>query len=318
MKLLLSWKKYLHNQRGSVIVLLAVGLTVLLAGVALVTDIGLNYVIQGRLSVAADAAALAGGTKLKNGRDEVRRAAVEVAAKNGVSVDWLVVDVDDNVMGLTVTTKAPMQLFFARIFGAEGGVMEQRARVAMTRPVAFMNVFPLGVDEKVTLDYNKRLNLFSQELLGSGNWGALQFMLNGKYQTGASVLRENLKYGFAGIVNIGDVANTESGVSMGPISESITFRMSEAAKDHQCSLYTCPADCPRILIMPIYAEILDNNSNKTGKVDIVDFAAFYVESISGGGANTQIWGYFIRPIVKSAASVEGESKYGLTSIKLIQ
>jgi hypothetical protein len=230
----------------------------------------------------------------------------------------VIVEIDENVTGLRVRTQAPMKLFFARLFGAEGALMEQRARVAMTRPVAFVDIFPLGIDEENTIRFDQRLNLFSQELLGSGNWGALQFMMDGKYQTGASTLKNNLMNGFPGEVNIGDVAQTESGATTGPVTDAVNFRITAAAKTHQCSLYSCPTDCPRILIMPIYTPILDNNQNKTGRVDIVDFAAFWVESVTGQGSNTAIWGHFIRPIVHASKSVEGESKYGLTVIKLVE
>jgi hypothetical protein len=315
MKLLKNWQNMLNNNRGSVIVVLALGMTVLLAGTALVTDIGQNYVIQGRLSVAADAAALAGGTKFSSGSDAVTQTVLAVAEKNGVPADQVIVEVDDDVKGVTVKARAPMKLFFARLFGAQGGIMEQRARVAMTRPIAFFNVFPLGLDESIKLEYNKKLDLYGQDLLGSGNWGALQFKLDGQYQTGSSILKENLKHGFPGLVTIGDIAQTESGAMTGPVNDAVKYRIGLAPT---CTVDTFQSDCPRVLIMPIYAEIMDNNQNKTDKVDIVNFAAFYVDSIVGSGSKTEIWGYFIRPHVQAAASVEGESDYGLTSIKLVQ
>ena len=309
----------LNNQRGSVIVLLAVCVTALFGITALVADVGVNYVKQTQLTIAADAAALAGGSRLDDGRDVVAATARATAEKNGVSSEMIIVEVSENGNGITVRTQAPVQLFFAKLFGANGGTMEQRARVAKTRPTALFNVFPLGVDKKITLDYTKLVNFFSSELLGSGNWGALAFAdENGKYDTGASVLRANLKDGYPGLVELDDIAATSGGVSMGPIRDAITYRFGQAALTHQCSLGNCPTGCPRILIMPIYEEIMDNNNNKTSRVLIVDFAAFWVSSMSGSGSNTQIWGHFIRPHVRAAASVEGESGYGLTTTKLIQ
>lgn len=313
----ISWSGFLENQKGSVIVLLAVAMTVLLGCAALATDVGVNYITHNRLATAADAAAMAAGTKMKEGRDAVVQTALAIAEKNGVSPDKIFVDVYGS--RVTVRAKAPTQYFFARLFGTKEGMMEQSAIVAMTRPTAFYKTFPLGVDKKVQLDYLKEVNLFSSELLGSGNWGALAFKdASGKYVTGASTLRENLKNGYEGLLSIGDYAKTESGVSMGPIRDAISFRFSEAAKTHQCSLGNCPYNCPRILIMPIYVEVVGNNANKTGEVEMVDFAAFWVSRMVGSGSNTQIWGHFIRPHVRAAASVEGESPYGLTTIKLIR
>ncbi|MCW3489629.1 pilus assembly protein TadG-related protein [Dethiobacter alkaliphilus] len=319
MKMPEKLKNMLNNQRGSVLVLVAAGMTVLLGAAALVADVGVNYVTQARLSVAADAAALAGGTLFDEGKDAVIVAALETAEKNGVPAERVFVEVDDNVRGVTVRTQAPVQLFFARIFGVEGGTMEQRARAARTKPVAFYGVFPLGVEEEVEFDYDTKLDLFSSELLGSGNWGALAFQdENGNYETGANVWRKNLKYGYDGVVEIDDWADASGGVSMGAIREGINHRFAEAEKDHVCTKDNCPTGCPRILILPIYQEILDNNQNRTGEVIIVDFAAFWVSEMKGQGSNTQVWGYFIRPHVFPAASEEGESDYGLTALKLVE
>lgn len=307
------------NRQGSVIVLLAIGMTALIGSVALVADMGFNYVHQTRLSVAADAAALAGGRRLNEGRDAVIQTATNIAVKNGVPVERVFVEVDESGNSVTVSTQTPIRLFFANIFRAGGGLMEQRARVAKTRPVAIERVFPLGVDQIVKLDFSKEVNLFSSELLGSGNWGALAFKdESGKYLTGSSILRENLQEGHQGIVEVGDTASTSGGVAMGPVRDGINHRFAEAAKTHTCSLGNCPTGCERILIMPIYKPILDNNSNKTSEVEIIDFAAFWVSRMTGQGANTQIWGHFIRPHVNAAASVEGESPYGLTTIRMIQ
>jgi hypothetical protein len=302
----------IKGEKGSAVVLLAIAMTALLSVMALVTDVGINYVKQVRLSVAADAAALAGGTKLAQGQASVIQAAEYVGEKNGVPRENILVEVDDN--GVTVTAEGASKVFFARIFGAQDGRMQQSARVAKTRPIAFFDVFPLGVDEVVKLDYSKEVNLFSKELLGSGNWGALSFKdEDGNYMTGASILREYLKTGYSGIVTLGDWVLAKGGVNMGPISEGIDYRFEEAAKTHVCGLGECPSDCPRILILPIYTP-----TNAKDEFEIVDFAAFWVTKVLGGGANTEVWGHFVRPIVHAAASVEGESAYGLTDIKLVQ
>ena len=314
MIILKNLKNRLNNQRGSVIVLLALGMTVLLGATALVADVGVNYVIQSRLSIAADAAALAGGTQLKNGREAVIQTAVTIAAANGVAAENVIVDVDEDVRGVTVSTQAPMELFFANIFGAEGGIMEQRARVAFTRPTAFFDIFPLGMDEDVDVDYSTRVNLFGDDLLGdSSKRGALSFRdEDGKLMTGASTLRKFLQEGYPGLVEIDDLIYTKGGVNFGPVSDGIDYRIAEAAKTHECSLNNCPSDCPRIIILPVYHQVAGDD------VQVVDFAAFWIESISGGGTNLEVWGHFIAPYVSPAASVEGESPYGMTATRLVQ
>jgi hypothetical protein len=304
----------LGEEKGSTIVILAVAMTALLGMAALVADVGVNYLRQARIAVAADAAALAGGTQLGKGAAAVTQAALDIAQKNGLALDQVIVEVDEDETGVSVRTTSAMKLFFGVLFNLEEGNMTQRARVARTRPVALYDVFPLGVDEKTELDYSRTVNLFGKELLGSGNWGALTFKdENGKYMTGANVFREFLKNGYSGVIEIGDLVMCKGGVNMGPISEGIDYRITEATKTHLCGLGNCPSGCPRILILPIY-----NETAIKDEVVIVDFAAFWVSFIKGSGAKTEVWGNFIRPHVRAAASVEGESRYGLTTIKLVK
>jgi Flp pilus assembly protein TadG len=55
------------GERGSVAVLLALALTVLLGFAALVVDIGLSWAVRAEAQTAADAAALAGAARLADG-----------------------------------------------------------------------------------------------------------------------------------------------------------------------------------------------------------------------------------------------------------
>jgi hypothetical protein len=301
----------LNNQKGSVIVLLAIVMTGLLAGTAVVTDIGVNYVIQSRLSIAADAAALAAGTKLGEGYDSIKQAALRNAEKNGLAAENVIVEIDENGGGVTVRAQAPMQLYFARIFGAEGGLMEQRARVAKTRPTAFFDIFPLGMDESLNLAYNTRVNLFGSDLLGdSSKRGALSFYdEDGKLMTGANTLREFLKNGYPGLVEVDDLIYAKPGVNNGPVSEGVDYRINLAPNS---TLENLANDCPRILILPVYRQLPGDF------VQVVDFAAFWIESRVGQGNNLQVWGHFIKPHMNPAASVEGESPYGMTATRLVQ
>ncbi|MBS4032432.1 MAG: hypothetical protein KGZ63_13570 [Clostridiales bacterium] len=307
------------NESGSAIVLLTAAMVVLVGVMALVADVGVNYVKQTQLSVAADAAALAGGTKLDQGNSYALEAATEIAVNNGISLENLIVDVDEDGKGITVKTRGPIQTFFGIIFNNVDSQMEQLARVAMTRPIGLFNLFPLGVDEKANITHGVELNLFGSELMGSGNWGALQFKdENGNYQTGANIFKENLKNGFSGLIMIEDEARAESGAKSGPISDAIDYRITEAAKTHVCSLNNCPPGCPRVLILPVYTPTSAEDANKTKFVEIVDFAAFWVSRTEGQGENRKVWGYFVKPHVTGAVSAEGESPYGMTSIKLVK
>lgn len=305
--------KTLGRENGSVTVIMALAMTALVSMAALAADVGVNYLSQVQIAVAADAAALAGGIKLDAGKDAAIRAAQEIARENGLAAEQVIIDVGDDLRSITVRARAPLQLFFARLFSSVEGVMEQSARVAKTRPTAMEHVFPLGVDEAVQLVYSQRVNLFDKELLGGGQWGALSFEDESGRYTGAKVLEEFLKNGFSGIIEIGDLVRPASGVKMSAIRDGISYRIAEAAKTHTCTLGSCPPDCPRLLILPVYKTTAFEK-----ELVIVDFAAFWVSSLEGQGSKTKVWGHFVRQGVRAAASAEGESPYGLTAVSLVR
>jgi hypothetical protein len=70
--------------------------------------------------------------------------------------------------------------------------------------------------------------------------------------------------------------------------------------------------------LPIYTATSAEDANKTKFVEIVDFAAFWISRVEGQGSNRKVWGYFIKPLVNAAVNAEGESPYGMTSIKLVK
>ncbi|MFQ5775383.1 MAG: TadG family pilus assembly protein [Kiloniellaceae bacterium] len=76
-----SRRPFLRDERGSVGILFAVSLTMIAGFAALVVDSSYFYVMQNRLQVAADAAAIAAIGLLPN-QDAARTAALDYAAKN--------------------------------------------------------------------------------------------------------------------------------------------------------------------------------------------------------------------------------------------
>ncbi|HZK25527.1 MAG TPA: pilus assembly protein TadG-related protein, partial [Oscillospiraceae bacterium] len=147
-----SFKRYLQNERGTAIVILAGAMTLLMACTALVADIGVNFVTQSRLAVAADAAALAGATKFKDGAAQVQETALAIAAQNGIKAEDVIVNVAGSGKEVTVTATAPVQLFFARSFSKQEGDMAQSARVIAGRPTAMTNIVPLGINENANFE----------------------------------------------------------------------------------------------------------------------------------------------------------------------
>ena len=105
-----------NQQRGSVIVMTAAILVVLVGMTALVVDLGLLYATRVQLTNVADAAALAGVQELPRNSDGAYSSAAEYARLNGKTGDRVDIRV---LSGTTVAVKATrtVPLMFAQIFG---------------------------------------------------------------------------------------------------------------------------------------------------------------------------------------------------------
>ncbi len=83
MRLLVDWRR-IKEERGAILVLVAVSLVGLLGSAGLAIDLGRGYVTKIRLSRAVDAAVIAGASAFRSGQATALQHAEAVAALNGV------------------------------------------------------------------------------------------------------------------------------------------------------------------------------------------------------------------------------------------
>lgn len=310
-------RSFTSNEKGSAVILLTLAVSVLAGAAALVTDIGVAYVRQQRLAVAADAAALAGGQALHLGTAQARQAALDNAAKNGISPENIVVTTEQDNRALSVRVSSPMKTFFARALGVNtGGELSAAARVAAGTATAVHGAAPLAVRRQEFVfgrEYTLKVGAGDQEDsigLGPGNFGALAL---GK--TGANTYEENLMHGYPGLLKVGDVVETQTGNISGPTKRAIDFRL-EQPQAPQCSPGSRVRDCPRVLLVPVF-EPLAAAGGQVKAIRIVGFAAFYVEDVAGQGKDSYVTGRFVETYHGGQESAL-ESGFGVRAAKLVK
>jgi len=109
-------KNKITSEKGSVLVMVALGMVVLLGCASLVTDVGLLYTSRNRLINAADAAALAGAQELPDKPEMAEVVAREYAMANGVSEDNLDVEVSADNRSITVKPRQNVRFLFAQLY----------------------------------------------------------------------------------------------------------------------------------------------------------------------------------------------------------
>lgn len=94
-------KKFLHNQKGSVMIIVALGMAVFMGMAAMSIDLGTAYLTKANLQKAADAAALAGAAVPDA---DLESTATNIAQMNGVDGLGTTIKVEPYVIGGTTTT----------------------------------------------------------------------------------------------------------------------------------------------------------------------------------------------------------------------
>lgn len=283
-------------------------MTFLIGITAMVVDVGLILLEQQKLSDALDAAALAGAQDLVDDPEQAESKAIEYATLNGVSNPTVVID-DDN-KEITVNGQKEVPYYFAKIFGFDTKTITGSSK-AQVKPITGGSGFvPIGIVEQefqYGVPYSLKLGAGDSE---SGNFGALA--LGG---TGSANYLDNLKYGYDGNLAVGMTIPTEPGNMSGPTKSGIEYRLTADAGNYLCENYqTAPRDCNRILYLPI---IGDMDLSGRDEVTIVGFAAFYLESVTGGGNESIIEGRFLQTVFPGDWGDTWSNDHGLYAVKLV-
>lgn len=308
--------RYLTNEKGSVLVLLAGALFVLVGMLAMVADLGVAYVDRAMLSNAADAAALAGAYELPQNPQAARDAAEQYAEKNGVPADKLDVDILPGGESIRVSVRKKMSLFFGRLLTRDEKILGASSKARVGVVSALKGAAPLAVEkndfvygERYLLKQGAQEDVFFQfeSPYHSGFFGALA--LGG---SGASRYEENLTNGYGELISIGDIIPTESGNMSNPTKRAIDTRLERCTCS--CSPENFQKSCPRILLVPVY-EDKKGEKEKIKEIEVLGFAAFFVEEVLGQGNENQIYGYFVE--TTTTGEIDEEAEYfGLRTCRL--
>ncbi len=298
--------QYLRGKKGSVIVVVALGVTVMMGFGALVVDVGNLYLNKTRLANMADAAALAGVQDLPNNSQLAVSNAYSYAAQNGMNSDVVGVSVSNNNRVITVTAVRTVPLFLARIFQLTSSDVTAEAAASISSISGVSGIVPFGI-VKQQFTFGQTYNLKDGAGGGySGNYGALALGGNG-----ANMYRGNIENGYDSQLNIGDWVSTEPGNMSGPTSQGVEYRIS---LDPTAIFATVKKGSPRIVVVPVIDSLAVNGRSD---VLIVGFSAFFLEGVGGQGHNNYVTGKFMQMVMPGdiSTSVADYGLYGSTLIK---
>lgn len=303
-------RKFLLDEEGAVSVLLAAAMVALTGFAALVTDAGFMYLTRARMVNAVDSAVLAGAQELAGNPENALNVAVSYAEMNGLSDDEVSFSLDDGNTSITGTASRRVDLFFARILGIENAVLDVYSKARIAPLVAAKGVVPFGVLEA---DYTLGEEVILKQGGGEGScgwFGALRLGGNG-----GNVYRDNVKYGYSGTIEIGDVIDVEPGNMSGPTSDGVAYRVGRCDHVPECSGDSYVEGCPRICIVPL--GVVHEGGGSQQRFEVTGFAAFLIGEYVGDGNENKVKGTFIKYIASGTADGKG-TDFGLYAVQLCE
>lgn len=273
------------NKKGQVLVSFAAMLLVLSGMVSLVTDVGILYVNRIQLQKSLDAAVMAGAQELPTDGPGAIAMAKQYANINGKAADNVAVEVINGNNSIRANGTRTVNLLFAKIFGQNTSTVNAKARANIGIIIGYTGVVPFGLQQKtLTFGVDYILKVGGGEG-NTGNFGGLS--LSG---SGASDYRYDIQYGYQTPLRVGDMVATKPGNMSGPTSQGVAYRIS---KDPNATFATVQPGSPRIIVMPV---IIGDPQGRSD-VQIVGFAAFFLEGAGGSGVDNYVTGKFMREVL---------------------
>lgn len=247
--------KRISSEEGSVVVIVALCMVVLLGMTALVTDVGLIYLKESRLKAATDAAALAGAQELPYDSAKAVNTAVYYAGMNGADPDKVTATVAADNKSITVQGTAQLNLVFARVLGVETHQVGASSTAGVGAIKKISGVMPLAVIERPPEDPYVLGQEY--EIKTDGVTGWFGFVALGG--PGNKILEGNLQTGYSEPLETGQTIETESGNK----ADSTSILRAKIAQDPhypKCTWDHYDPSCPRVITIMVITDPI-----KTGR-----------------------------------------------------
>ncbi|NLH46324.1 MAG: hypothetical protein GX451_09400 [Acholeplasmataceae bacterium] len=299
--------RLLKLKKGFVTVTTAAMMVSLIGMAALATDVGVLYVNHSQLENMTDSGALAGAQEYFFNQSQVEAVATDFAMRNGKTGDTINAWVDTDGMKVYCSANRNVDLYLAKVLNINTANVTSVSAAKIAAVSGTSNAWPFGItwDDSFLPEGSAAGQQFTLKVDEKeefkGNFHVLRLKSKSGGDSGASVVEENIVYGCAQVLKIGDKVNTEPGNMTGPIKKGISDRLA--------------IEGGNIVIIPVIEETWTDLGGGVEQVTVKAFAAFEVDSSNG----KTVTGRFIRLVSGPAEQLsDGASLYGLYGTRLVE
>jgi hypothetical protein len=311
------------RKRGSVLVIAALSMTVLLSVGALAVDYGYAVLTRERLQRAVDAAALCGAMELAMGRTGTAASSAVDMGNSNLSATYSVSFPAGN--RCHVDGERSIRTFFAAVLGRDSMTVRAHAEAIASPISAVQGLRPFAIvppaegfvyGTTYTIKYGPGPGTGAH----NGNFNAVALDPDDK---GAKDYLENIKYGSDGWVKIGgdittddDWIDTEPGNMAGPTKEGVNYLVGQDA--HDWDYYQSMAGIElssRLITIPVIESMADINGREL--VHVIGFARVFLENAIGTGNDVDVYARFVRIATPNSRTGRTAQDFGAYGIRLI-
>ncbi len=304
---MLDLLRRLKNEDGTVIVILALSFTMLLGFAALVVDVGLVALEKARLVRTMDATVLAGAQELPD-TSKAFQTAYEYAIRNELDPSHLTISFPTGNKQITASANKTINLHFAKILGFNQTNVSGKATAKISPVKNSTGLIPIGIDESnLPLVHGQQYSIKVGSRDAVTGWlGVLAY----PGQSGADDYRNSARYGYNGVIQIGQNMDKATGNVSGPTIQGIGERIATASETWD----NYSPNSERVAIVPIY-RVLGNLPSD--KVRITGFASVFLEQVTGQGTENYVHVRYVHHTVSGEIDDNISGSF-LNSVHLIE
>ena len=289
-------KARVREQEGSILVITAVAMVVMILFAAMAIDVGSLLTARNQLQTAVDASALAGAAGLLEDQTQAINMAIATAANNTCVEQPVVVTSGDISFPasdrIRVHGTHTVDLNFASVIGMNTVNVEAVAEAEIGRIIGTRGMRPWAIPD---MDWT----IGTPVMLKSGTLGApstspghfypIDFppLNKGTPITGAKAYEDNIAWGSKDFVEIGDQLQVEPGNQIGPtkhgsnqlIAQDPYAYYDEGSGTIQGSQFPGNSS-PRTVKVPLYDPDYPPDSGRN-YLDVIGLASFFVVGLQG-------------------------------------
>lgn len=302
--------RYMSNEKGSVLVIIALLMTVIMFMSAFVLDLGIAYYAKSKLQKTMDSSALAAVRELPvTSKTEWENNVVETAKRyaelNNIKSPELLkynaLDKDGNVIsinsdndaklanGIQVIGEEKVNYNFARVLGFNSVDIKSDASAKLLDIAGMSGLMPfvLNEDDITNIANNSDINLpikyNENKAIGDqpGWFGAVR--IEGENNGGANIYENAMINGSTREIFIGNDLYLENGNMVGPTKDGYLGRIEghESCVEGDCKS-TTDEICKRIVVIPIIEVVKNsdvdiNGNDQIHHLEVVGFASVFLK-----------------------------------------